>query len=121
MGKFKHHSYFAKQKHVQSYLFPHVCFACRKSFKKPRSQEQRACPQCGGQLIALSRKFAAPKISDIEQWKKVQYLVVHGFLFQPVYERGEDGVLYRVSYPDNLEEATEFVLKYQEQAIENAL
>lgn len=68
----------------------------------------------------LESQFAAPKTSDSEQWKKVQYLVAHGFLFQPVYERGDDGVHYRVSYPQTLEEAKEFVVRCQEQAIENA-
>lgn len=120
MGTFKHHSYFQKEKYVQSYLFPNVCFECRKSFKKPRSQQPRMCPQCGNQLVALNRKFSAPKSTDIEQWKKVEYLVAHGFLFQSVYELREDGGHYKIDYPQSLEEAKEFVVKYQNQAVENA-
>jgi DNA-directed RNA polymerase subunit RPC12/RpoP len=120
VSDFKHHSYFVKEKHVQSYLFPHVCFQCRKSFKKPQSQEPGICSQCGSQLTALSRKFAAPKTSNVAQWNKVRFLVEHGFLFQSVYEFQEDGGKYRVGYPQTIEEAEEFVDKYQEQRSTNA-
>jgi hypothetical protein len=64
--------------------------------------------------------FAAPKTSDIAQWKKVRFLVEHGFFFQSVYELREDGGKYKVSYPRTIEEAKEFVGKYQEQRSTNA-
>jgi hypothetical protein len=50
----------------------------------------------------------------------VRFLVEHGFLFQPVYELHEDGGKYKVSYPQTVEEAKEFVCKYQEQRSTNA-
>ena len=116
MGKFKHHSYFTKKKNEQSYLLPNVCFNCCKSFKKPVSDERRLCPQCGIPLTALSRKFSAPRSSETEQWRKVRFLVDHGFFFQSVYEIRADGHNYRVMYPRTLAEAKEFVIKYKAQS-----
>ena len=120
MGAFKHHSYFPNEKLVKKYLTPNVCFVCRKCFRKPVKAEPNVCPNCGGNMVALNRKFSAPKSSDLPQWRKVQFLTEHGFLFQSVYEvRSENGEYkghYKVSYPQTLEEAKEFVIKYQEQA-----
>ncbi|WP_367155976.1 hypothetical protein [Methylomonas sp. HYX-M1] len=120
MGKFKHHSYFQKEKHIQSYLFPNLCFKCRKSFKKPQSSIPRVCPECGGPLIEVNRKFSAPKTADKAQWEKVKYLVEHGFFFHSVYERREDGGYYKISYPESLDEAKDFVIRYKEQAVNQA-
>lgn len=63
-------------------------------------------------MVALSRKFSAPKSSDIKQWEKVRFLVTNGFLFQTVQDRNES-----VRYPKTLDEAREFVAKYRKQAI----
>lgn len=117
MSKFKHHSNFSKEKDVQSYLFPNLCFECRKCFKKPQSEKSRICPECGGPLVEVSRKFSAPKSTDKPQWEKVRFLVQYGFIFQSVYEQGEDSGHYKVTYPKTLKEAQEFVIKYKEQAI----
>lgn len=115
MAAFKHHKYFPKEREAQAYLFPHVCFKCRKSFKKPARSEPRLCPQCAGALTRLSRKFKAPKSSDLPQWEKVKFLVEHGFLFYSVYERIGVGEV-RVPYPRTLEEAREFVKVNKRQA-----
>jgi hypothetical protein len=115
MSTFKHHSAFPKEKSLQSYLFPHVCFNCRKSFKKPLSEEARLCPQCGDAMARLSRKFSAPASIDIPQWKKVQFLVDHGFLFQSV--RDTTGRGGHISYPATLGEAKVFVVTFKSQAI----
>ena len=120
MSKFKHHSYFPKDKDVQSYLFPNLCFECRKSFKKPRAEEARICPECGGPLVEVGRKFSVPKSNDKHQWEKVRFLVENGFLFQSVYEQREDKGHYKVSYPKTLKEAQEFVVKYAAQAAKSA-
>ena len=56
----------------------------------------------------LSRKFSAPKMSDAEQWRKVEFLVDQGFKFQSIHEA--DGSLVR--YPVNMAEAKEFAEKY---------
>ena len=68
----------------------------------------------------LGRKFAAPRAADTEQWKKVQFLVEHGFLFQSVYEASEYGGKRNVSYPATLEEARAFVIAFKEQAVQSA-
>ena len=120
MSKFKHHSNFPKEKDVQCYLFPNLCFECRKSFKKPQSEHVRICPECGGTLVAVGRKFSAPKSTDKSQWEKVRFLVEHGFIFQSVYEQREDKGHYKVTYPKTLKEAQEFVIKYKAQAIKKA-
>jgi hypothetical protein len=105
---FKHHKYFAKPRQEQAYLFPHVCFHCRKSFKKPMSRSERLCPQCAGGLVRLSRKFKAPPSKDLRQWEKVKFLVEHGFRFYSVYQRTGSGEI-RVPYPSTLAEARDFV------------
>ena len=72
-------------------------------------------------MVSLNRKFSAPKSNDLPQWKKVQYLVNNGFLFQSVYEvkneNGEYAGHYKVSYPKTLEDAIEFVAKFKAQAV----
>lgn len=71
-------------------------------------------------MVSLNRKFSAPKSNDLAQWKKVQFLVSNGFLFQSVYEvkteNGDYAGHYKVSYPQTLEEAIEFVAKFKDQA-----
>ena len=114
MGTFRHHKHFPKARQAQSYLFPFVCLLCRKSYKKPTSLSARSCPECGGAMTQLSRKFKAPKCSDAVQWKKVQFLVEHGFRFYTVYEQTEHGV-NRIAYPKTLEEAREFVKGHKRQ------
>jgi hypothetical protein len=115
MATFKHHKYFPKERQAQPYLFPHVCLQCRKSFKKPVSPSVRTCSTCTGTLTQLSRKFKAPKTSDLAQWAKVKFLIEHGFLFYSVYERvGISEV--RVAYPKTLQEARDFVKGRKRQA-----
>ncbi len=67
----------------------------------------KVCPQCGGIAVGLSRKFKAPARTDIAQWKKVEYLVCHGFRF--FREHGPEGP---VPYPSTLAEARAFVRRY---------
>ena len=116
MSKFRHHSAFQKAKQVQAFRFPHVCFNCRKSFKFPVQVAARLCPQCRQPMVRLSRKFSAPKASDLHQWEKVRYLVERGFLFYPVQEMIAPNASRRVSYPQTLAEAKVFVEKFRSQA-----
>lgn len=64
----------------------------------------------------LSRKFSAPKSADIAQWKKVQFLVEHGFRFYSVYRDVESGGKQSVRYPTTLAAAKDFVVVFREQA-----
>ena len=61
-------------------------------------------------------RFRAPKRSDDRQWKKVVFLVRHGFVFQKVYKQIGPGAYLRVRYPQTLEEARLFVQEYSDQA-----
>ena len=63
----------------------------------------------------LSRKFSAPRSSDLAQWKKVQFLVEQGFRFYSVYEPLVTGGMQRVRYPATLSEAREFVSLHRDQ------
>ena len=70
---------------------------------------------CGGVTYNLGRHFKAPKKSDIAQWKKVAYLVHHGFYFQKI--RPIKNSYCNVSYPSTLAEAKVFVKKYKKHAL----
>jgi hypothetical protein len=109
MAKFRHHACFPKPGAGSAYRFPFVCFGCRKSFKYPAQPEQRVCPQCRGPMERLSRKFSAPKSTDLMQWRKVQYLVEHGFRFHTAYVPVALGVSQSVDYPRTLQEVRTFV------------
>jgi hypothetical protein len=50
------------------------------------------------------------------QWKKVQFLAAHGFLFQSIYIPSPEGGKQVVPYPRTLREATAFVVTYRDQA-----
>jgi hypothetical protein len=116
MSKFKHHSAFQKTKQAQSFRFPHVCLDCRKSFKFPVQFAPRPCPQCRTPMVRLSRKFSAPKSSNVQQWGKVRYLVENGFLFYSASEMVGPFASKRVSYPRTLQEAKLFVERFKSQA-----
>lgn len=92
---------------VQSaYLHPYACFQCRKSFKRAtRAEAVLPCPGCGGPSIGLTRKFKPPKRSDEKQWKKVEALVRHGFLFWSIGE----------PYPDTLQEVQAFAVRHADE------
>jgi hypothetical protein len=66
-------------------------------------------------VVGLARKFKAPAQTDIAQWKKVEYLVRHGFRF--FSQHGSEGT---VPYPSTLAEARAFARKYGRRARLNA-
>jgi hypothetical protein len=68
----------------------------------------KLCPDCGGKAVGLARNFKAPSRTDVKQWKKVAFLVEHGFWFAHQY--GKSGDL--VPYPATMTEAKEFVRLY---------
>ena len=71
-------------------------------------------------MVRLNRKFSTPAVTDTLQWKKVQFLVEHGFLFQSVYEATESGGRQKTSYPATFEQAKEFVVTFKSQALNRA-
>ncbi|TMO80274.1 hypothetical protein CWC16_08855 [Pseudoalteromonas sp. S3776] len=79
----------------------------------PRTIE---CPVCKGVAVNLGRHFKPPKNSDTAQWKKVEYLIEHGFVFQKI--RTIKNSFDSVPYPETLAQAKEFVIKYQQYAAE---
>jgi predicted RNA-binding Zn-ribbon protein involved in translation (DUF1610 family) len=113
MPKFTHYKNFTKASCIQNFRYPHVCLACRKVFKQPHSSVPRACPNCAESMIELSRKFAAPKSTDVAQWRKVAYLIENGFHFESVYRHIGAGVYQKVNYPKTMDEAQEFVSQYR--------
>ena len=117
MGRFIHHTCFAKAKAIQAFRFPFVCFHCRKSFKYPACLSGRRCPQCGHKMEMLGRKFSAPKATDLAQWRKVRFLVESGFRFHTVYEHSDCGAKVAVGYPDTLADAYSFVEKFSNQGV----
>jgi hypothetical protein len=70
-------------------------------------------------MFNVGRHFKAPKKSDNAQWKKVGFLIAHGFLFQKI--RPNPNSYESVPYPDTLEEAKEFVVKYKDWALTNEM
>ena len=105
-----------KTKRGSTYLFPCICFGCRKTFRKPPSETPRPCPDCSKPMIMLNRKFSSPKSRDVEQWKKVDYLVQHGFYFFSVYRTAENGKKISVPYPARLADAPSFVKEFMGQS-----
>lgn len=77
------------------------------------------CPVCKSTAVNLGRHFKAPKKSDDAQWKKVNFLVDHGFVFQKI--RLDSNSYDSVPYPDTLAEAKKFVVKYKKWAWKIAL
>ena len=70
----------------------YACFACRKMFRQPMrgdmarpigKEEPRvvACPQCGQTMTNMGKYFETPRQTDVKQWRKVQELCAHGYLF----------------------------------------
>src|SRR5262249_3768517 len=71
-------------------LSQHVCFTCRKVFKKhheyavpdkrsfrwPRAT--RRCPQCGGEMVYMGYKFRAPRMADMDQWHRIERALKEG-------------------------------------------
>jgi hypothetical protein len=96
-----------------------ACLDCRKSFKRPVNPSEGIptelpCPDCGEAAVNLGRHFKPPKRRDGRQWEKVRFLVEHGFRFQKI-RTGSSG--QSVPYPETLEEAKSFVVRYKDQAL----
>jgi hypothetical protein len=99
-----------------------VCLICRKAFSTgPDYLKPEKCSECGNDYIFYNHKFRPPKKDDIRAWTVVGFLYENGFTYQHVYK---DLTIYRwassenqAEYPQSLEEAKDFVLKYKSQSI----
>lgn len=76
------------------------------------------CPVCKGVAVNLGRHFKPPKKSDTAQWKKVEFLIEHGFVFQKI--RQIKNSYESVPYPETLAQAKEFVVKYETYAVKTS-
>ncbi len=97
-----------------------VCFTCRKAFSVYKSAVEKinlACNECGKPTIIFSHLFKPPKQTDLKKWKVVEFLKDHGFVYQRVYETYTPSILTgQKGYPETMEEAKKFILKYKDQA-----
>ena len=68
----------------------HVCFSCRKAFKKPADVAQNGivlgvrrypCSQCGLEMTPVGKNFRAPKQRDLSAWRAAEILVRAGVTF----------------------------------------
>ena len=96
-----------------------ACFECLKSFKREFDlskgyPEEMICPNCGGTSVNLGRHFKPPKQTDKKQWEKVKLLADHGFYFQKIYDKENNGE--HIPYPETLEQAKEFVVRWKQYA-----
>ena len=103
------------------YNMAFACLKCCKSFKReyallPKDYPSKlTCPDCGGPSHNFGRHFKVPKKTDKKQWNKVRFLFDHGFHFQKIYDQDNSGI--HISYPETLQEAKEFVVKWSRYAI----
>ncbi|WP_430457966.1 hypothetical protein [Rheinheimera sp.] len=102
------------------YNMAFACLSCRKSFKREfnlaeEKPKELKCPECGGVAHNLGRHFKAPKKNNLKQWQKIAFLLEHGFRFQKICI--EENSIETVPYPETLEAAKEFVVKYKNYAI----
>lgn len=89
-----------------------VCFNCKKALSigtdfsySPSSK----CAICSNLLVVYNHKFKPPKMTDIKAWEVVEFLGLHGFVFQRIVDK--DGK--SIQYPTTMADAKEFVLKYK--------
>jgi hypothetical protein len=68
----------------------HVCFSCRKAFKKPASTRSGfvvladqiyPCSVCQKPMVGIGKNFRAPKQSNLRAWRLAERLYLAGFRF----------------------------------------
>jgi len=75
------------------------------------------CPICKGIAVNLGRHLKPPNKSDLAQWKKIRFLIEHGFVFQKI--RTTKNSYEIVPYPETLAQAAEFVIQYRQYAVQS--
>lgn len=107
--------------HGPEYAISYACLECKTAHKRhvkgtPSDYPKKMpCPICKNDMYHVGRNFKAPGKSDSQQWAKIRFLISHGFWFQKIRPEGISGE--SVPYPETLEEAREFVVKYADHAI----
>jgi hypothetical protein len=98
-----------------------VCFNCKKAFSLGvdcKVERSSVCPECGKQASFLNHKFRPPAKNEIKKWEVIEFLENNGFIFQHIFSvwmgKVNEGL---VEYPETMNDAKEFVVKYREQAI----
>jgi hypothetical protein len=107
---------------AQQYAMSYACLTCKTAQKRHidgNYPTKIQCPICKDSMYNLGRHFKAPAKSDSKQWKKIAFLIEHGFLFQKI--RPDKYSDESVPYPETLEDAKDFVVKYKDWAYESAL
>jgi hypothetical protein len=98
--------------------YKNVCLNCFRvenlgtDYEKFRTGK---CPECSHAMTFVNHKFRPPKKNDKKGWELVKFLISHGFNFQHVSD--ENGIY--VTYPRSMEEAKEFVKKYEFRGFKN--
>ena len=73
----------------------HVCFECRKTFKKPASTKGGyvvlggqiyPCPSCQKPMTPIGKNFRAPKKNNLRAWRLAERLYQTGFRFNSSLE-----------------------------------
>ncbi len=105
--------------------YKNVCLKCRRvenlgtDFKNFHTGN---CPLCSSEMYFVNHAFRPPKKHSDKEWKVVEYLIKHGFIFHHIYQEGKSEYYKTqsnnyISYPKTIEEAKEFVVKYKNQAV----
>ena len=68
-------------------------------------------------MTFVSQKFKPPKNTDFKSWEVVKTIIKNGFIFHSIYEKRDDDLLYKVTYPKNKIQIREFIEKYKYQLI----
>ncbi|MNJ95028.1 hypothetical protein D3C87_127320 [compost metagenome] len=101
--------------------YKNVCIGCRKSFSAGNDLanfKKRKCPNCGIEMNFFDHKFRPPSMNDDKKWKLIEFLALHGFVFQKVYKNIGNGILLKVKYPLTMEEAKLFVKEFKDQGLD---
>ncbi|MCW8877835.1 MAG: hypothetical protein OQK04_06255 [Kangiellaceae bacterium] len=107
------------------YNMAFACLDCCKSFKRESNVTpsefplELKCPNCGSVAHSFGRHFKAPKATDKKQWDKIRFLFEHGFRFQKIRIGKNQTHHDTVPYPETMEQAREFVMKYKDYAIKS--
>ena len=98
-----------------------VCLTCRKAFNRGTNVDtpkKAKCSECGNETVSVNHKFQPPRKLDKKKWEVVAYLIEHGFRYDHVYEEICYGLYLQYGrYPENMNEAKEFVESFDNKGI----